>query len=75
MQEIAFINNKNKAINYSNFITLGGVQQYLIIRGANIENPVLLLLHGGTSETAHFVKFNLLGNNSPSPMGRNNMIE
>jgi len=48
----------NKAINYSNFITLGEVQQYLIIRGANIENPVLLLLHGGTSETAHFVKFN-----------------
>jgi len=39
-------------------LQLGGVQQYLIIRGANIENPVLLLLHGGTSETAHFVKFN-----------------
>jgi pimeloyl-ACP methyl ester carboxylesterase len=39
-------------------LQLGGVQQYLIIRGMNIENPVLLLLHGGTSETAHFVKFN-----------------
>ena len=56
-------------------LEFGGVEQYIMIRSMNIENPVLLLLHGGTSETAHFVKFNLLGNNSPSPMGRNNMIE
>lgn len=46
------------SINQSKFITLGKVQQYLIIRGENVENPVLLMLHGGTSETAHFVKFN-----------------
>ena len=46
------------SINQSKFITLGEVQQYLIIRGENVENPVLLMLHGGTSETAHFVKFN-----------------
>ena len=45
-------------INQSKFISLGEVQQYLIIRGQNSENPVLLMLHGGTSETAHFVKFN-----------------
>lgn len=47
-----------KSINQSKFITLGNVQQYLIIRSQNIENPVLLILHGGTSETAQFVKFN-----------------
>ena len=46
------------SINQSKFITLGEVQQYLIIRGENSKNPVLLMLHGGTSETAHFVKFN-----------------
>ena len=47
-----------QSINQSNFISLGDVQQYLIIRGKNTGNPVLLMLHGGTSETAHFVKFN-----------------
>ena len=47
-----------QSIKQSKFITLGEVQQYLIIRGKNIENPLLLMLHGGTSETAHFVKFN-----------------
>jgi len=36
----------NKAIKQSHFITIGEVQQYLIVRGANIENPILLLLHG-----------------------------
>ena len=45
-------------IDESKFITLGGVEQFLIVRGKYIENPVLLLLHGGVSETAHFVKFN-----------------
>ncbi len=45
-------------INESKFIKLGDVSQFLIIRSENIENPVLLLLHGGTTETAHFVKFN-----------------
>jgi len=45
-------------ISQSHFITLGGVQQYIMIRGENMENPLLLILHGGTSETAHFVKFN-----------------
>ena len=47
-----------QSVNQSKFITLGEVQQYLVIRGQNIENPILLMLHGGTSETAHFVKFN-----------------
>jgi pimeloyl-ACP methyl ester carboxylesterase len=45
-------------IDESKFIKLGDVNQFLIIRSDNIKNPVLLLLHGGTTETAHFVKFN-----------------
>ena len=42
----------------SKFIKLGNVNQFLIIRSDNIKNPVLLLLHGGTTETVHFIKFN-----------------
>lgn len=45
-------------IDESKFIKLGNINQFLIIRSDNIENPVLLLLHGGTTETAHFRKFN-----------------
>ncbi len=45
-------------IDESKFIKLGDVNQFLIIRSDNIENPILLLLHGGTTETAHFIKFN-----------------
>lgn len=45
-------------IDESKFIKLGNVDQFLIIRSDNIKNPVLLILHGGTTETAHFIKFN-----------------
>jgi len=45
-------------INESKFIKLGDVKQFVIIRGNNIQNPVLLILHGGTTQTAHFIKFN-----------------
>jgi len=52
-------------INQSHFITLGGVKQYIMIRGANIENPLLLILHGGTSETAHLARsHSVLGGNA-----------
>jgi pimeloyl-ACP methyl ester carboxylesterase len=39
-------------------IDIGGVSQFVMIRGVNIQNPILLLLHGGNTETAHFAKFN-----------------
>ena len=40
---------------------IGGIKQFLIIRGENIENPVLLFLHGGpgTSEYSLFKYLNL----------------
>jgi len=45
-------------IHEARYITLGNVNQFVIIRGEDIKNPVLLILHGGTTETAHFIKFN-----------------
>ena len=45
-------------IDEAKFIDIGGVKQFIMIRGQVSNNPVLLLLHGGTSESAHFAKFN-----------------
>lgn len=42
----------------SNLIKIGNVNQFVMIRGKNINNPILLILHGGSTEIAHFVKFN-----------------
>jgi pimeloyl-ACP methyl ester carboxylesterase len=45
-------------IQESAFVTVGGIEQFVSIRGENLENPVLLVLHGGmaTSYVA-FVPF------------------
>lgn len=42
------------------WMTLGGLEQWVMIRGENITNPVLILLHGGPgmSETSLFRGFN-----------------
>jgi pimeloyl-ACP methyl ester carboxylesterase len=42
------------------FFRLGGIEQWVMIRGENIANPVLVLLHGGPgmSETNFFRYFN-----------------
>jgi pimeloyl-ACP methyl ester carboxylesterase len=42
------------------WVNLGGLDQWVMIRGENITNPVLLLLHGGPgmSETSLFRGFN-----------------
>jgi pimeloyl-ACP methyl ester carboxylesterase len=42
------------------YLTLGGIEQWVMIRGENIANPVLILLHGGPgmSETSFFRYFN-----------------
>jgi pimeloyl-ACP methyl ester carboxylesterase len=39
-------------------ILIGDVKQFIMIKGEDIKNPILLLLHGGTTETPHFAKFN-----------------
>ncbi|MCH9812665.1 MAG: alpha/beta hydrolase [Epsilonproteobacteria bacterium] len=47
-----------KYIDEAKFLTIGDVDQFVLIRGQDINNPLLLILHGGTTETAHFAKFN-----------------
>lgn len=49
-------------ISYQN---IGGIDQFLIIRGESINNPVLLMLHGGPgSPQAHMnLKYNNSSNN------------
>jgi len=38
-------------INEAAFVKIGGIDQWIVIRGQNIDNPVLLVLHGGPGAT------------------------
>ena len=39
------------AIDEESFVTIGGIPQWITIKGENRDNPVLLLLHGGPAVT------------------------
>ncbi len=42
-----------RAIDEGRYVTLGGVEQWITIRGENRANPVLLLLHGGPGDATN----------------------
>jgi pimeloyl-ACP methyl ester carboxylesterase len=42
-----------KGIDEANFVTIGGIEQWITIRGWNRDNPVLLFLHGGPGEVTN----------------------
>jgi len=43
-------NTTATSIQETRFVMLGGIEQWITIRGANRENPVLLILHGGPGD-------------------------
>lgn len=59
-----FRDKKNKIIKgsiaISKFLKLGGISQWVLVRGENIKNPLLVILHGGPgfSDTTFFRYFN-----------------
>lgn len=44
-------------VDESTFVELGGQEQYLLIRGANVNNPVIVFLHGGPSSPESYVNY------------------
>lgn len=47
----------DQGINEGVYVTLGGQEQYLLIQGESIENPVIIWLHGGPSSPDTFVNY------------------
>jgi len=43
-------NSVAPSIQEARFVKLGGIYQWITIRGANVDNPVLLVVHGGPGD-------------------------
>jgi len=58
---VPFVDDAGKpiagSISEKTFITIGGIRQGMFIKGKNIENPVLLYLHGGIPDSFITQKF------------------
>ena len=48
--------DKSTQIQEMRFVLLGGIQQWITIRGANRANPVLLLIHGGPGDAQSWLR-------------------
>jgi pimeloyl-ACP methyl ester carboxylesterase len=57
----ALVIDAPNAINEQMFVTIGGIRQWVVIRGRNAANPVLLLLHGGPGVTTSPFASDFLG--------------
>ena len=45
---LAFAISAPNGISEARFVTIGGIDQWVTIRGQDRDNPVLLILHGGS---------------------------
>lgn len=41
---------RSRAVNESGFVPIGGIYQWITVQGHNVENPVIVYLHGGPAE-------------------------
>jgi pimeloyl-ACP methyl ester carboxylesterase len=48
-----------KGIDEAHYVTIGGIEQWVTIRGRNRDNPVLLFLHGGPGDVTSNWTFSL----------------
>lgn len=49
--------NLEQGIDESAYIELGGKEQYIQIRGENINNPIIIYLHGGPASPNNFLSY------------------
>ncbi len=47
----------DKGVDEGIYVTLGGQEQYVLVRGMNKENPVIIYLHGGPSSSDTYVTY------------------
>ena len=47
----------NNGIDEAGYIMLGGQEQYILMRGENVNNPVIIYLHGGPSSPDGYVTY------------------
>lgn len=49
--------NTSNGVDEGIYVTLGGQEQYLLIRGENTDNPIMIWLHGGPSSPDAFANY------------------
>ncbi len=50
----------NGSVSEKTFVSIGGAEQGMFIKGEDIRNPVLLFLHGGPGMPEYFLAENML---------------
>lgn len=45
----------------STYVSLGGIDQFVTIRGEDVANPVVVYLHGGPGDSSHYLQYPVQG--------------